>query len=214
LQEAQLQTDILYRDIAVCHGIRDVASLKRLFTLLLSNAAHLVSPSKLLQPVGVRSPSTILEYFSYLEASYLVQLMPRFAWSAKSQSLSPKKLYVIDSGFIQTGSVSFSPDRGSLLENFAFLEFRRHTDDIYYFSERDRECDFVVHPHGGKPVCAQVCRELNSDNEERELSGLESAMEFFDLANGFILTANQTDTILRNGKTIHVVSAHEFDFGL
>ncbi|HPV59370.1 MAG TPA: ATP-binding protein, partial [Rectinema sp.] len=34
----QLQSDILYRDIAVRYGIRDVSSLKRLFTILVSSA--------------------------------------------------------------------------------------------------------------------------------------------------------------------------------
>jgi len=210
----QLQTDILYRDVAVRYGIRDALSLKRLFTLLLSNAAHLVSPSKLIHAVGVKSPSTILEYFSHFEAAYLIQLVPRFAWSVKSQAIAPKKLYVIDSGLIKFGSLSFSPDKGSLLENFAFLEFRRHTDDIFYFSERDCECDFIVHPHGGKPLCAQVCWNLDADNEDRELRGLEAALEFFGCSSGFILTANSTDTIIRNGKTIQVVPAYAFDFGL
>jgi predicted AAA+ superfamily ATPase len=75
----QLQTDILYRDIAVRYGLRDSASLKQLYTYLVSNAAQLVSPSKLIHVAGVKSPSTILEYFSYLEASYLLALVPRFA---------------------------------------------------------------------------------------------------------------------------------------
>jgi predicted AAA+ superfamily ATPase len=209
----QLQTDILYRDVAVRYGIRDVASLKRLFTLLLSNAAHLISPSKLIQSVGVKSPSTILEYFSYFEASYLIQLVPRFAWSAKSQAVSPKKLYIVDSGLIRTGSVSFTSEKGSLLENFVYLELRRRTDDIYYFSEKEYECDFVVHPHGGGPVCVQVCWNLDKDNEERELRGLESALDFFGNATGYILTSSASDTIIMHGKTIQVIPAYSFEFG-
>lgn len=139
-------------------------------------------------------------------------MVPRFAWSAKSQALVPKKLYIVDSALIRTGSVSFSPDRGSLLENFAFLEFRRHTTDIYYFSDKVVECDFIVHPHGTGSLCAQVCCTLDADNEERDLKGLETALERFGLDFGYIITSGSTDTILRNGKTIHVVPAYEFDF--
>jgi predicted AAA+ superfamily ATPase len=36
----QLQQDILHRDIAVRYGIRDIASLKRLLTYLISNAVR------------------------------------------------------------------------------------------------------------------------------------------------------------------------------
>ena len=61
--------------------------------------------------------------------------MPRFSWSPKSQALAHKKVYMIDPGLIQTGSVSFSPDRGAFLENFVYLELRRHTADLSYFSE-------------------------------------------------------------------------------
>jgi predicted AAA+ superfamily ATPase len=208
----QLQSDIIYRDIAVRYGIRDVQSLMRLFTILVSNAAHLVSPSKLAPTVGLKSPSTMLEYFSHLEASYLIQLVPRFAWSAKAQAVAPKKIYIMDSGIIKTGSVSFTQDRGALLENYVFLEFRRHTADIFYFSGQDSECDFIIKPHGGKAICVQVCLELTLDNEDREIRGLEAALEFFNLPTGFILTANTSDTIIRNGKTIQVLPSYAFDY--
>ncbi|MDR0301847.1 MAG: ATP-binding protein, partial [Treponema sp.] len=98
----QLQSDILYRDIAVRYGIRDAASLRRLFVYLASNPAQKISPSKLIQTVGVKSPTTVLEYISYLEAAYLINLLPCFAWSVKAQSLAPKKVYVVDSGIVKT----------------------------------------------------------------------------------------------------------------
>lgn len=208
----QLQMDILYRNIAVRYGIRDVESLKRLFTFLLSNAAHLVSPSKLIQIVGVKSPSTILEYFSYFESAYLIQLVSRFSWSPKAQSLSPKKLYIVDSGLIRTGSVSFTKDMGSLLENFVFLELRRLTKDILYFSEKDCECDFIVDSHSNTSICIQVCRTLTADNQSREIKGLLVALAFFNVTEGFIITADTKDTILQDGKKITVVPAYEFDF--
>ena len=205
---AQLQQDILYRDVAVRYGIRDVASLKRLLTYLISNAGRLVSPSKLTGTIGVKSPSTVLEYFSHLETSYLIHQVSRFAWSAKAQSLAPKKVYIVDPGLVRNGSVSFTPDSGSRLENFVFLEYRRRTDDIFYFSDGDRECDFIVYPHGGKPRCVQVCWTLTRDNEDREIGGLLSALDFFGLSDGTIITANTSDTILKDGKTIRVMPAH------
>ena len=206
---AQLQTDILYRDIAVRHGIRDIGSLKRLFTYILSNAANLVSPSNLTGIVGVKSPQTILDYISYFEAAYLIDLVPRFAWSAKAQALAPKKLYVVDPGLIAVGSAAFTKNEGALLEDVLFMELRRKTSDIYYFSDKKSECDFVVHPHRGQPLCIQVCYRLTTDNVAREIAGLEAALSFFNLTEGYIITADSQDEINYKGKKIHVQKASE-----
>ncbi len=97
---SSLIEDIIYRDIATRYAVRDIAGLKNLCIFLMSNAAKLVSPSKLTSVIGVKSPSTVLEYLSYFESSYLLNLVSRFSWSVKGQMLSEKKIYVVDNGLI------------------------------------------------------------------------------------------------------------------
>jgi predicted AAA+ superfamily ATPase len=48
---------------------------------------------------------------------------------------------------------------------------------------------------------------LTQDNQERELRGLISALSYFDLSEGIIITADTTDEILQDGKKIHVIPA-------
>ncbi|MCL2762836.1 MAG: ATP-binding protein [Treponema sp.] len=203
---AQLQLDILYRDIAVRYGIRDATSLQRLFVHLVSNPAQLFSPSKLTGVAGVKSPTTVLEYISFFEASYLIHLLPCFAWSVKAQSLAPKKVYIADIGIIKTGSVSFSGNRGSLLENCVYnsLRSKAGTSMYYLTAKNGGECDFIVNPHDN-PSCIQVCWELSADNQDREINGLLDAMEFFNVAEGEILTYNTEDLILTRGKRITIM---------
>jgi len=201
----QLQLDILYRDIAVRYGIRDTASLRRLFLYLVSNPAQKVSPSKLTHTAGVKSPTTVLEYISYFEAAYLINLLPCFAWSIKAQSLAPKKVYIVDSGVIKTGSVFFSGNSGAVLENFVYNSLRAETADIFYFTGKGGgECDFILRPHE-QPRCIQVCRELTAEDQDREINGLLEAMEFFDQPDGTILTYDTDDLILTRGKKISVI---------
>jgi len=211
----QLQSDILFRDIAVRYGIRDTTSLKQLFVYLLSNSSQLFSPSKLTNIIGVKSPTTVLEYISYFEASYLIQLLPCFAWSLKAQSLAPKKVYVSDIGLLKTGAISFSNNYGALLENFVYINLRRkvnifdslNSSQLYYYAgKKGGECDFIVKSKE-KTICIQVCWELNKDNQDREINGLLDAMDFFDLNEGEIITYNTTDLILMNGKKINVIPA-------
>ena len=203
----QLQTDILYRDIAVRYNIRDAASLRRLFLFIISNPSQKITPSKLTAVTGVKSATTVLEYFSYFEAAYLIHLVPCFAWSIKAQSLAPKKIYIADPGIIKTGSISFSENNGARLENFVFCTLRNKTTDIYYFSgKNDVECDFIINPHD-QIQCIQVCWELTTDNQDREIKGLLDALDFFNQNNGVILTYNTEDIILTAGKKIEVIPA-------
>jgi len=214
---AQLQSDILYRDIAVRHGIRDAAALRRLFVYLLSNSSQLFSPSKLTSVIGVKSPTTVLEYISHFEAAYLIQLLPRFAWSVKAQGLAPKKVYVSDTGLIKTVAFSFSRNHGALLENFVYNNLRMslgvpNDGQLFYFCGKGSgECDFVVRSRG-ETRCVQVCWELGADNQDREINGLLDALDFFGLEEGEILTHDTEDLILARGKKIHVTPAWKRGF--
>jgi predicted AAA+ superfamily ATPase len=202
--------DVLYRDIVVRYNVRDVSSLKRLLSYLFFNAAKPTSPSKLKEIAGVKSPSTVLNYFSYFETSYLIQLLPKFSFSAKSQMLAPKKVYVCDTGLIKAGAILLTENWGYLLENIIFLHLRRHGKELFYYNENGKECDFVELGQGKIKNLVQVCWDLNSDNEEREINGLVDAMHYFKQSKGTILTANQRDTIYCNDCEISVMPAWDF----
>jgi len=201
---AALFSDILSRDIAVRHGIRDILSLKRLSVYLVSNVGSLVSARKLLQLLGFQSSTTILEYFSFLEDCYLINFMPKFSYSPKAQSINPKKIFVIDPGILSVASQSFFPNKGRLLENLVYWHFRRQGKELFYFQEKRGECDFVIFNRGKFELAVQVCYELTLENSAREKTGLNEALDFFGSNNGVILTFNQRDAYIRNGKPIEI----------
>ena len=205
-----LVDDILYRDIAVRHNIRDVKSLKRLITFLISNVGNLVTATKLTQPLGIKSSATILDYFSYFEQSYLLYLMPKFSYSYRAQIVNPRKIYLIDTGLVDVVSVTFNQDMGRKLENVIFLELRRQNKELYYYNENGFECDFVVCKNNVAEQLIQVCYDLNAENSTREERGLLDAMDFFKIDKGTIVTLNQKDVILHQGKRIDVVPAYLF----
>ena len=207
---ATLFSDILNRDIAVRHGIRDVLSLKRLSVYLISNAGSLVSARKLLQPLGFQSSTTVLEYFSFLEDCYLVSFMPKFSYSPKAQAINPKKIFVIDPGILSIASQSFSPNKGHSLENLVYWHFRRQGKELFYFQEKQGECDFVIFKNSKFELAVQVCYELTPENSVREKNGLNEALNHFNSNNGIILTFNQKDAYIRNGKKIEIKPAWEF----
>lgn len=201
--------DIIFRDIATRHAIRDISGLKNLCIYVMSNTAKLVSPSKLTGIIGVKSPSTVLEYLTYFESSYLINLIPRFSYSVKGQMLSEKKIYVVDNGLVNVASISASKDMGRKFENAVYWSIRSKTKNVWYFSDGNSECDFI-YKLDDDFFAIQVCYEMNGDNQEREINGLLAALKFFNLTEGIILTVDQTDKILIDGYKITVVPAHQF----
>ncbi|HEC41354.1 MAG TPA: ATP-binding protein [Bacteroides sp.] len=201
--------DIIHRDIATRYAIRDVSGLKKLCVYMMSNTAKLVSPSKLTSVIGVKSSSTVLEYLSHFESSYLLNLIPRFSWSVKGQTLSEKKVYVVDNGLVNVASISASKDIGRKFENSVYWSIRKNTKDIWYFSDGNAECDFI-YKLNEEYFALQVCYEINGDNQEREINGLLAALRFFNLKEGTILTIDQTDKILIDGCSINMVPAYKF----
>ena len=206
----ELFHDILNRDIIVRHGIRDSRSIKNLAVYLTSNTGNLVTASKLQQPLNIKTATTILDYFSFLEESYLVHFMPKFSYSLKAQMINPRKIYITDTGMIKVASTSFTQNKGHLLENLIYLELRRAGKELYYFNENKVECDFVVMKNEKLEQVIQVCYELLPENREREIRGLSDALEFFNTDNGLIISFNQRDAFMFNDKRIEVIPAWEY----
>lgn len=72
--------------------------------------------SKLSAQLGLKTTATILEYFSFFEQCYLF-FVPKFNYSAKAQTVNPKKVYCIDTGMIQNVTISVNSDMGRMFEN-------------------------------------------------------------------------------------------------
>lgn len=181
--------DILIRDIAVRYNIKDVRTLQRLAQYLISNVGKPISGNKLKNLFEVGATSTILEYLSHMEYSYLLHLVPKFSYSLKKQIANPRKVYAIDTGLVNVNSGSFTEDNGRKLENLIFLHLRRMHKEIYYFLEKG-ECDFITFKNGAFDEAIQVCYELNSENLERELNGIAEALEFFNKDEGTLVRKN------------------------
>jgi hypothetical protein len=121
----------------------------------------------------------------------------------KKQAVNPKKVYGIDQGFMQNLSVSYSKDKGKILENIVFIELLRRKNEIHYFKEKG-ECDFIVSKNLSIESAIQVCFQLNEENIHRETDGLLEALKILKVDKGLILTMDQEDEWTRDGKIIKI----------
>lgn len=200
-----LINDILYRDIVVRFGIRDDRSIKRLLLFAAGNVGNLITANKLKQSIEVKSAATVQEYLTHLEQAYVIQLLPKFSYSYKVQLANPRKIYFIDNGLQRVITPSFNQDLGRKLENAVFWELRRQFSELYYYNENNKECDFIVCKNSTPIQLVQVCWELNSENQRREIEGLVDAMQFFNFEYGKIITLDQEDRVLIEGKVIEII---------
>lgn len=201
-----LVDDILMRDIAIRHSVRDVNSLRQLTAYLITNIGNLVSANKLAGMFDIKSPATFLEYFSFLKDAYLLDFIPMFSHSLKIQARNPKKVYVTDMGLYTENALSTSDNMGRRLENLVFLHLRRKYKHIFYYKDRG-ECDFIAIEKSTVKEAIQVCLTITNENFDREYNGLLEAIQNLGLKQGTIVTLNQSDTFEKDGIIIRMIPA-------
>lgn len=204
-----LLKDIVLRDIAIRYSIKNTKILMDLTLYLLSNIGTECTYNSLRKTFEIGSTNSVSDYLSWLEDSYLLFFLPKFSYKAKNIAVNARKVYAIDNGLINANTLSFSKNKGRLLENIIYLFLRQKPYKIYYYRE-NKECDFVVFDKEKCKLVIQVCEEVHSDNKDRELTGLMEAIHFFKLKVGYIVTKNQSDTLKIDDKLIHLIPATQF----
>jgi uncharacterized protein len=203
--------NILYQDIAPRFAVKKAVDLENLFFYLASNISSLYSFNKLAALVGL-TDKTIKDYIGYFSDAYLLFTLDAFAFSASEQIRSPKKVYAIDTGMAGAVGFSFSENRGRLLENLVFLELKRRGNTMYYYkTSNGLEVDFACHAGGKITHLIQVTYDMGEDRtRNRELRALVKALEETGLAEGVIVTYEQEDEIVVDGKMISLIPAFKY----
>lgn len=134
--------DILFRDIASRHQIRDTVNLRNLAVYLLTNSSRLTSVNKLKKNFSISQDKTE-HYVSALLESYLVFQLQKFSYSLKSTLRAGFKPYAIDTGLRNRIAFSFSEDSGHLIENIVFCHLKQHFEELFFVAN-DHEVDFAV----------------------------------------------------------------------
>ena len=199
----ELFNDIIIRDITLRYNLRNPKLVKELALYLLSNVGKEFSYQGLKKLFNLGSVNTVISIVGYFENSYLLFTIPQFDFSYRKQVANKKKIYSIDTGLIKANSVSFSQDKGRMLENIVFIQLKRMGLEVFYF-KKERECDFITRDSKKELNAYQVCFELNEDNRDREVNGLIEALNYLKQKDGFILTLDQHDELELNSKKVIV----------
>lgn len=204
-----LLRDIVQRDVAARHRVRETRHVMNLALFLLANTGQPLSFQGLTKALLVPTVGQTSRYVEHLVDAYLLFVVPRHARSVKQRVVAPPKYYAIDNGLRRANSVHTQPDVGHRLENAVALHLRRHTQDLCFAGERGVwECDFLT-----DDAAIQACAELTPFNRARELRGVLEGTRLGGRRRALVITLDQSDRLVEDGVRIDVIPAWQWMTG-
>lgn len=207
---------ILLKDVAKRHKVRNTTDLYNLATYLLSNFCNPVSANELAGELGMSSVATTKKFCNYLNEPYLFFYLPRFNNKLKMMNKAPKKVYVVDNGFVQSTAFNLRENLGRLLENQVFVELLRRGyipgQTLFYYRTRNhKEIDFVIRKGAKVEQLIQVCYDMTSEKtRNREFNALVEAVEELRCDNLLVITSSQEEHIRWKDTLISIISIRTF----
>lgn len=202
---------IVWKDVAKRHSVRNVTDLNDLAMYLVSNFCNPVSANELTEELGFSSVNTTKKFMDYLHEPYLFYYLPRYNNKLKLMKKAPRKVYVVDNGFVAAKAFSLSDNLGRLLENQVFVELLRQGYDtdktmFYYRSRNDKEVDFVLRKGTHIEQLVQVCYDMSSSKmEKREVDSLIECATELNCSNLVVVTNNEERIVEKDGYRIVIV---------
>ncbi len=177
----------LDRDVRDVLNVENLRDFERFLRLCALRTGQMLNKSELARDTGI-APSTAGIWLNVLEASGIVRLLePWFSNKSKSIVKTPK-LYFADTGLLcallnirTTDELTRSPLVGAIWETFCFSEMRKRLnvtaggEEIWYWRDRTKEVDFVIH-RGGRFVLAEA--KWTETPQPRDAIGMGQAEAF------------------------------------
>jgi len=208
---SRIYEDIITKDIVFRQRITKLEELRKLAKYLVTNSSEEFTYTKLSKILDVKHISTISNWVSYLEDSFLIFKLERFNFKLKQQFIAPKKAYCMDNGIINSIGFRFSENKGRIMENAVAIELQRRKrnegNEIYYWKDHfQNEVDFVVKRGRFVRQLIQVSNiSSKEDIMEREIKPLIKAGKELRCGNLLVITWDYGSEEKLGGKSVKFV---------
>jgi predicted AAA+ superfamily ATPase len=147
----------LQKDVRQLIHVRDLNQFDRFIRLCAGRTGSILNISSLANDAGL-SVTTIRQWLSVLEASFVLLLLPAFYDNISKRLIKSPKLYFYDTGLASyllgitdEQQMSRDPLRGSLFENLVIMEVLKHRFNkgldpavFYYRDSHHAEVDLIL----------------------------------------------------------------------
>lgn len=203
--------DILFKDIAMRHEIRNLNTLRGLALHLFGQTASLMSFKRLAKNFEV-SEKLVGNYCQFIHEAFLVEFLPFYSLKVAERNRNPFKIHVNDLGMRKLMGLIHSPDFGRIAETAIHkaLLVEPH-QEIYYWKDKG-EIDFLVRDQNEVRQLVQVVYEglENPDVQKREFSSLISAGSRFRQAEKIVIAGSFPQELQVPDKSIQVIPLWKF----
>ncbi len=204
----RIYEDVIYRDLIVRFGIKNIKGFKNLVQYLFTNFTRETNYNTLAGVLGFNSTTSVRDYISFLSESYMIFELYRYDYSLKRQYQSNKKIYTADNGLRNAVSFRTGDDKGKMLENLVFTELKRREIECWFYKTKNNlEVDFLWFDN--KPNLMQVCYDLSDTlTLRRETTALDAAMKELSVRSSVILSYNERKEIKTGTGLIRIIPVH------
>jgi len=198
---------LFYRDLITKYD-KDEYILKLIISKLMENITKefsLTSLANKVSSIHKVSKPTVNEYFNILPNPFLTENIYQHRQSFIKRE-TYRKTYFADNSFITLNSVDNNYSK--LFENLVFNHLQRISDTInYYKTNNNLEVDFFVEEDFTKKIIQVSYSLSNEDTKKRKLKALIKTMNETNINEGYIITSNEEEKIIKDDKKIYIKPA-------
>ena len=200
---SNLFNKIFFGDLITRYSIRNDLAMKVLIRKLAESVKQPSSFNRLsniVSSTGVKvTTDTVIDYLEFLQATWLIFSSENYA-SKLVEKVSNQKYYFIDNGLLNLFLID--PET-SLLENLVAISLKKKYEEELYFYHQNIEVDFYIPT---KNLAVQVSYSLKEEaTRKREITALLKIAKVMDVDKLLIITHDEEEMIVEDGKEIAVV---------
>lgn len=200
---SNLFNKIFFGDLITRYSIRNDLAMKVLIRKLAESVKQPSSFNRLsniVSSTGAKvSTDTIIDYLEFMRSTWLIFSIENYA-SKLAEKVSNQKYYFIDNGLLNLFLIDPAT---SLLENLVAISLKKKYKDELYFYHQHIEVDFFI---PAKKLAVQVSYSLKEEStRKREITALLKIAKAMDVDKLLIITHDEEETIVEDGKEIEVV---------
>lgn len=185
--------DILFKDVAIRHNIRQLSLLKDLAVYLLTQTSCLISYKRLAHIYDVSS-DIIQAYCGYIEEAFLMNSLSVCSLKAAERQRNPKKIHAHDLGFRRIANFSAFADKGKIMETAVFHALNRKENDGIFYWKKNQEVDFVVKNGVDFTQFIQAAYDVENDSTlMREVNALAEVHHLYPHAEKILVLSRWTE---------------------
>lgn len=204
-------SDILLKDIALRHQVRDLNTLRSLALHLFAQTASLITHKRLSRIFEV-SDKLIRDYCQFIQEAFLLEFISFYSLKAAERNRNPTKVHVNDLGMRQIMSLIHAPDYGRIAETAVYKALSANQEKEIFHWRGKGEVDFLIKEKNEVTQAIQVFHDGldNPSVMQRELASLREAGEKFKTAEKIMVVNNIPSNFQFIEKDVRLVPLWKF----